>query len=175
MSHGAFAVPTFLDPILGSLHEIAGRHHRVDQLHGLGATDTDLLALEQELQSVGWLQHPRDTLCAAAAREQADLDLRQAEPCLIVVGGDAVMAGQRQLEAAADRGTIDRGDPRLATRLDPTANHRQLAAFLEEACIRRRLALRRHQFGISAAQRFEHGEIGTGAECVLAGCDDGAL
>ena len=31
-----------------------------------------------------------------------------------IVGGDAVVAGQRQLKTAAERETIDGGDPRLA-------------------------------------------------------------
>ena len=67
----------------------------------LGAVGLELVALEQKLQRVGRLHHARDALRAAGAGEQADLDLGQAEPGLGVVGGDAVVAGERELEAAA--------------------------------------------------------------------------
>ena len=36
-----------------------------------------------------------------------------------VVDRDPVVAGQRDLEAAAERGAVDRGDDRLAERLEP--------------------------------------------------------
>ena len=60
---------------------------------------------------------------------------------LAVFGGDAVMAGERQLEAAAERGAVDRRDPRLAAGFDAPIKQRQLAAFLEQLCGRGLLAL----------------------------------
>ncbi len=140
------------DPVFGRLDEIAGGHHRIDELHRLGALDIDLVAFEQELQRIGRLQHARDPLRAAGAREQSDFDLRQRQPRSVVVGGDTVMAGERQFETAADRGAIDRRDPGLAAGLDPAAKQRQFAALLEQARIRRLLALRRRQFGEGAAR-----------------------
>ena len=62
------------DPILALRNEVGGRHHLVDELHRLGAVEAKLVALEQELQRVGRLQHARDALRAAAARKQTDLD-----------------------------------------------------------------------------------------------------
>ena len=135
----------------------------------------DVVALEQELQRIGRLQHPRDALRAAAAGEQSDLDLRQAEPRLVVVGGDAMMAGERELEAAAHRGAGDRRHPRLAAGLDAPEDQREVAHLLEQAGIRRLLALRFLQLGIGAILRLQHAEVGAAAERVLAGGDHRAL
>ena len=52
--------------------------------------------LSRNLQRVRRRHHARDALRAAGAGKQADLDFRQAEPRLVVVGGDAVMAGERK-------------------------------------------------------------------------------
>ena len=68
-----------LDPVLGGLDQIGGRHDRVDELHRLGAVEAELLALEQQLQRIGRRQHARDALRAAGAGKQADLDLGQAD------------------------------------------------------------------------------------------------
>ena len=43
--------------------------------------------------------------------------LGEAQLAALGVGGDAVVAGQRDLQAAAERGAVDRGDDRLAERL----------------------------------------------------------
>ena len=165
----------FLDPVLGRRHQIARRHHFVDELHRLGAADAELVALEQKLQRVGRRQHARDALRAAAAGKQADLDFRQAEPRLVVVGNDAVMAGERELEAAAHRRSVERRDPGLAAGLDAAEGQRELADLLEQPRIRRLLALRLYQLGEGAILIFQHGEVGAAAERVLAGGDDGAL
>ena len=88
-----------LDPVLRRLDQIGGRHDGVDQLERLRAVELQLLALQHDHQRIGRLQHARQPLRAAGAREQADLDLGQAEPGLRIVGGDAIVARQRQLEA----------------------------------------------------------------------------
>ena len=108
----------------------------------LACGDPDLLALEQELQRVARLHHARDALRAAGAGKQPDLHLGQADARLRIVGGDAMVAGEAQLEAAAERHAVDRRDPRLAAGLQPAVELRQLAALLEERCARRLLALR---------------------------------
>ncbi len=143
-----------LDPVLRRFDQIAVRHHGVDELHRLGAIELQLIALEQKLQRVGRRQHARDALRAAGAGEQADLDLGQAEPGAAVVGGDAVMAGERQLETAAHRGAVDRRDPRLAAGLDAAAQQRQFAALLEQPRIGRFLALRRDEIGEMCGSSF---------------------
>ena len=53
----------------------------------------------------------RQAVHAAGERRQADARLRQAEAG--VVGGDDQVARQSDLEAAAQREAIDRGDHRL--------------------------------------------------------------
>ena len=58
-------------------------------------------------------EHPDDAGDAAAAGQQAERRLGQAELDLAVVDDDPVVAGQRDLEAAAERGAVDRGDDRL--------------------------------------------------------------
>ena len=98
----------------------------------LGAVEIELIALEQELQRVSRRHHARDALGAAGAGEQPDLDLGQAEAGLAVVGGDAVVAGEAKLEAAAERGAVDRRDERLAAGLDAPVELRQLAALVEQ-------------------------------------------
>ena len=63
-------------------------------------------------------EHPDDAGDAAAAGQQAEGGLGQADLDLGVVDDDPVVAGQGDLEAAAERGAVDRGDdrPREASR-----------------------------------------------------------
>ena len=58
----------------------------------------------------------RQALRAAGARHDAELHLGQAE--LRFPHGDAAMAGQRDLQPAAECRAVDRGDDRLLARLD---------------------------------------------------------
>ena len=58
---------------------------------------------------------PRQPLRAAAAGDQAELDLRLSE--LRVVGDDADVAAHRELEPAAEAEAVDRGDERRAGRV----------------------------------------------------------
>ena len=94
---------------------------------------------------------------------------------LLVVGGDALMAGEAELEAAAERGAVDRRDPRLAGGFQPPIELRQLAALLEQFGDRGFVALRLGEFGEGAAQAFKQREVGAAAEGVLARGDDRAL
>ena len=57
----------------------------------------------------------RQALRAAGAGQDAELHLGQAE--LRLRRGDAVVAGERELEAAAEREAADRGDQRLLHRV----------------------------------------------------------
>ena len=164
-----------LDPVLGGLDEIGGRHHGIDELHRLGAVEPELVALEQELQRVGGRHHARDALGAAGAGKQADLDLGQADAGLVVVGGDALVAGEAELEAAAERGAVDGGDERLAAGLDAPVELRQLAALGEQHRRRGLLALALGQVAERARQRFQQRQVGAGAERLLARGDDRAL
>ena len=164
-----------LDPFLRRLDEIGSGHHRVDQLRGFGAIDRELISLEQKLQRVGRLHHARDALRAAGAGEKADLDFGQTDARLGIFRRDALMTGERQLEAAAHRGAVEGADPRLARRLDAPVQQRQLAAFLEHETGRGFRAFVLHHVGVHRAHALQHRQVGAAAEGVLAGGDDRAL
>ena len=63
-------------------------------------------------------EHPHGAGDAAAAGQQAERDLGEADDGPWHVGGDAVVARQRDLQAAAERGAVDGGDDRLAEGLE---------------------------------------------------------
>ena len=79
-------------------------------------------------QRVDDAEHAHRAHDAAGAGQQAELDLGEAELDLRVVDGDAVVAGQGDLQAAAERGAVDRGDDRLAERLEAAQLALALAA-----------------------------------------------
>src|SRR6202035_1539493 len=62
-----------------------------------------------------------------------------------------------------------------ATRCVPPVQERRVAAFVEDMRIRRRFTLRRDKLRVGAAHAFQHGQIGAGAERILARGDDHAL
>ena len=108
-----FGAATGLDPILGGLHQISRRRDGIDQLHLLGAVGAQQVALEQVLQRIGGRQDAGDAGRAAGAREQTDLDLRQADAGARVITGHPIVTGERQLEAAAHGGAVDGARPGL--------------------------------------------------------------
>ena len=69
----------------------------------------------------------RQALRAAAARQQADLDLGQAHRR--ARRRDAIVAGERELESAAECGAVDRRDDRLRALFDVSAG-RPLRLFI---------------------------------------------
>jgi hypothetical protein len=117
----------------------------------------------------------RATLGAAGAGKEADLDLGQAEPRLWVIGGDAAVTGERELESAAHRGAVERRHPGFAGGFELSVEQRELAAFLEQLRGRRLLSLRAHHVGESLAHAFQHGEVSAAGEGVLGRGDDRAL
>src|SRR5688500_2081757 len=56
---------------------------------------------------------------AAKSRVDAEHALRETEAELAVVRADTVVAGERELEAAAEREAVDRGDGRHRQRFEP--------------------------------------------------------
>ena len=108
-----------LHPGLGERDDLIGRRDLVHEAHLLRRGRTDLIALEQHLQSVRRRHQPRDALRAAAAGEEPDLDFRQADARLVRVGDDAIVAGERELEAAAHADAVDRRRDRFAAGLQP--------------------------------------------------------
>ena len=113
-----------LDPVLRGFDEIGGGHDGVNEFGVFGAVERKLVALEQKLQRVGGLHHARNALRAAGAGKQTDLDLGQAEARLRIFRSDAIMTGERQLEAAAHRRAVESADPRLAGFFQPPVQQR---------------------------------------------------
>ena len=75
----------------------------------------ELAAADDVLQSELRPRQAREALRAAGARQHAEINLRKTEPR--VLNRDPPMAGKRDLEAATERGAVDRGDDRLRARL----------------------------------------------------------
>ncbi len=146
-------------------HEVRGRHQLVHEAHLLRLGPRDVAALEQVGQRLRDADQPRHALRAAAARQQADLHLRQADEHLRVVCHHAVVTGEAQLETAAERETVDCRDPRLAAGLDPSQQRLQAA---REPLV----GLRRRQARTEAAQ--ELGQVVAREEARLARRDDRA-
>ena len=164
-----------LDPVLGRLDQVGRRHDGVDQVERLGLVDRDRIALEQDRHRVLRRHQARHALGAAGAREQADLDFGQAEASFGIFSRDAIVAGQRHLETAAERQPVDRGRPRLAAGFDAAQHQREAAALLEQHLVGGFLALLLQHLGIGDVHALEHGKIGAGAERFLARGDDDAL
>ena len=76
----------------------------------------DRLAGDDHLQRLLRSDQARQALRAAGAGQEAELDLGQADARRR--GSDPEMAGERQLEAAAERGAVQGRDDRLRHRLD---------------------------------------------------------
>ena len=123
----ADAARRLADLLLGEGY--GGGHHvavgdLVDQSGGgtLGCVDEG--ACGDELQGLLGADGARETLRAAGARNDAELDLGQAE-LAHVLGRNAVVAAERQLQAAAESGAVDGGDNRLGRLLDRVDQGRQ--------------------------------------------------
>ena len=80
------------------------------------ALGRDRRAFEHELQRRARADQSRQALRSAGARQESELDLRQAELC--AGRRDAVVARQRKLEAAAEAVAVDGRDVDLCARLD---------------------------------------------------------
>ena len=80
---------------------------------------------------------------------------------------------EKRLETLA--AALQRPEPEVLAKLAAAANL-DIASNLEtEPDARGLLPARLHHLGKIAAERLQHGEVGTGAECVLARGDDRAL
>jgi hypothetical protein len=85
--------------------------HALHQADAQRLRGRDAHAGEDHLERLAASHEPRQPLRAAAARDDGQVDL--GEPELRVFGGDADVAGQGQLEAAAEGVAADRRDDRL--------------------------------------------------------------
>ena len=100
-------------PHLG--HQVGGRHDAVDEPETMRLLRGDRRR-SAAARAPGRRRQPRQTLRAAVAGNEPEVDLRLAE--LRRVGRDPQRARHRQLAAAAEREAVDRGDRRLAEVLD---------------------------------------------------------
>src|SRR5262249_59845037 len=109
----------------------------------------------------------RDALRPAGSGKEADLDLRQPDPGIRVIGSDPMMASKAKLETPAEGGAVDRRHPRLAAGFQASIELRQLAALIEEQRGGGLLATRPCHLGKLSAQGFQQAEVGACTKCVL--------
>ena len=163
-----------LAPGLGLGDQLARRREIMHDAVRLGLFGRHALTLQQEGRSRLRAHQARKALRAAAARHQADFGFRQTElQSGIVAGGDAVVAPQRNFEAAAKRQTVDGARHRLLAGL-------QRAEQLVHAkrALERRLQLRFRIALVCAAARAaaKFTKVSAGAEPAgLTRGDDEAL
>src|SRR6202022_3245970 len=79
-------------------------------------------------------QHAGNTLSSTAAREQPNLNLREADSGFGIVGSETMMACKRELKPAAQGGAVDGRDPGLAAGLKTPEQERELAALGKKGC-----------------------------------------
>ena len=134
-----------------------------DETGVLGLLRPELGALAEHLHdAVGDAEHAGHPGDAAAAGQQAELDLGQADLGAGDVGDDPVVAGERDLEAAAQRRAVDRGDDRLAELLEPAELRLHPGALVVE----------RLRVGLGGLHQVV--EVGAGEEGLLRRGDDDA-
>ncbi len=109
------------DPRPGGRHQLlAGGDQLVDQAEPLGLLRVELRTLEQHVhQRVLEPEHPHYAGDPAAAGQQPESGLREPDPHRPVIDADPVVARERDLEATAERGAVDRRDDRAWERLEP--------------------------------------------------------
>ena len=120
------------NPLSRGFDQLRGWNHGIDhfELQRLGGRQA--LAFEQQRQGRIEADHAWQALRAAGTRQQTDRDLRQTDHGLRIIDQHAMMAGQRQLEAAAERQPVDRRNEGLAAGFHaPVHGNRRLARELD--------------------------------------------
>ena len=112
---GAFAASSAASVFASAISSAAGTT-RLTRPICSASSRRDLTSGQQQIERDALADQPRQPLRAAVAGNDAEVDLRLAEPRR--VGRDAQRARHRQLAAAAEREAVDRGDHRLAHVLD---------------------------------------------------------
>ena len=166
-----------LDPLLGFRDDFVSGDDFVDKALGFCRL------------WIGWTTHhdhhasglqsgkTRQALGAAAAGQKADLYFRQAKLDFRIVGANAIMAGQREFEATAERETVQRAGHRLGVGCALEQILGAVAACFHPAqhAVQFPCAFKRfgHTLCFGSA---EHVEVGTGQESgFLARCNHRAL
>ena len=104
---------------LGLLHQFFMRHDPRDHVGRIGPLGADRLAGQQHLQREADATAIDEADDAAIGRVHAAADLEGAE--LRALGGDADVAGHRQLDAMAHAPAVNGGDDRLVEPRQRTA------------------------------------------------------
>ena len=133
--------------------EAARRDHRVDEPHLQCLVGADRPPGQHQVERPTHADETRRAHRAAKPRVDAELNLGQAERDAAVVGGDAVAAGERELEATAEGKAVDQGDRRDRQRLEACDD--RLARPHEVVAFRR------------GGELGEFGDVGAGNEAVL--------
>ncbi len=108
----------------------------VDQPHAAGLAGAQELAGKHDLHRIDRPGLPDRAAGTAEARKDAEIDLGEADARLVVVDGDPVLAGERQLQPAAKAEAMDAGNDRHLQRLDPVEQRmRPIERRLEHAGI----------------------------------------
>src|SRR5205809_2997024 len=157
--HGERSVGKYLlQNRLRTRHQLRGRNDLVHEADAVRLLRGDRCAGKNQLQRAAFTDQPREALCSAAARNDAQRNLGLAE--LRVLRGDPERAGHGRLATAAERKAIDRGDHRLAEILDQVEN---------------RLAERARLFCLDRRDTGQLVDVGSGDERLVAGpCEDDA-
>ncbi len=87
--------------------QLGGRREAVDHAQRQCALGRQRLAGEHHRQCVGGADKARQAGCAAPARMDTQHHFGQADASFVVIGGDALAAGQNQLGAAAHAGAMN--------------------------------------------------------------------
>jgi hypothetical protein len=109
---------------------LAAGNHGMDHADFQRLAGVDALAFHQQRRRRLHADQARQALRAAGARQQPQGDFGEAEARLRVVGSDAVMAGQREFHAAAQRAAVDAA----ATGLPPSSMRAQEFVPFADCC-----------------------------------------
>src|SRR6185312_8796665 len=139
--------------------QIRRRHHVVHQPQAEGFGGVDGVACEQDFERRAAADEPGQSLRAAVAGDEAELDLRLAQPGIVT--GDAHGAGHGQLAATAQGEAVDGAEHRHGEELDGAE---EIVAGLTEAA------------GGERVQGGDLADVSAGGEGLpaRAGEDDGA-
>jgi hypothetical protein len=159
------------DQLFGFRDDLRGRRDLVDDALRLGRIGVQLLALKHDRSRVHHADQARQALRAAAARQDADEGFGQAQLGAGVIGHHAVVAGQGDFKAAAQRQAVDGRRHRLAAGFQIAQRLVEAVGDVEERLLGFlfRLAFQRAH---AAAQLAE---VRAGAEGFLARGDHRAL
>ena len=91
----------------GAAHHDSGRHCQIGEPTALRPAGVERLAGEHHVERQLWSDQLGQTAHASPAREDSEHDFRQAKPGRRFVDDNAVAAGERQFEAAAQAMAAD--------------------------------------------------------------------